>query len=382
MKSFCSNLSIVSLLFAAMTFSFCSWGHLNCADVALAGGPSVVEQFFTTTLRGHKIKIRYITNFTNISRAKPLVFVIPGLSKEAFEEQVSELEKQGFQAVSLDLTNIGPVRLIDEPVTFGDGTGFLKEQEGEWIIEKPTPEEDAQLVQDLLMHLQWPRAKPRAPLSFLTHSRGALVFYRWFKSFGDVYPIQGVVQQNPYLGWISDYLNSYHAQLLGSVAHLMTPSFPMLPEHFFTSGWNFWSETMNGFWEGVSEVTRENAEAQLDWFSSLFINLHDREKTHLQISELIHSNDSVEIEKIRQKLLGMEGSVVEDEIERIASLDIPMMYVRSAGLGDQLVPFHQVDSIAERFDFPVVSLEGSHYLPYEKPELTVRTFVDFIFGAQ
>lgn len=377
-----AGISLRVLVFYIFVFFFgrydSSFAENGSTCLTVASNPDIIssrihEHTFVASIRGVPLKVRYITNFHRISRLKPLVFVVPGLSKGAFEEQVQVLGTRGVQAVSLDLLNIGDMNLLEAPSNWGQGTGFLKEQD-QWIFEAATFDDDAELSQQLLLHLNWPKKSAKAPLRAMTHSRGAEVLYRWQALYPDQFFVESAFLQNPYSGWISDFWRESTGDYTDDVTNM------------FIEGSRFWAQILGG--DGLSNMvernmqawgrqTRQWTERNMEFLMWLQVDIHNRSKAHAQIGKLIHSENPVEIERIRQKLIGMEGTSVDDDLQAFVNSGVRLQFLRSEDWGDELVPDRQVDGLAERFGIPVMTLPGTHYLPYEFPEETVDAALDF-----
>ncbi len=318
-----------------------------CADlVSKRSFSKTYKESFVTTFRGQPLKVSFITNRKRLLKSKDLIVVIPGLNKGSFEEMVEVIGERGEQAISLDLINI-------------NGTG---------PFEAPTPEEDAELLYALLEHLGFTKKHFRKKLLFVNHSRGTLVSSRFVRAYHENYRFAGIIQFNPYVGWIPDYYAQLHGKALSS-------GFRMI-------------HTLWGWVPGVGVAAGITAslleEAGTKWALSTFkmyMNIHDQRMVHKILSEELGVDDSEVLEGLRQKLIGMEHAEIMQDFQQIQELGIPMLIVRSDN--DQLVPAGQIESVAGHFGFPVLVSRGSdHYLPYLKTSEAADVVMQALLNLQ
>lgn len=329
---------ILFLFFLVPTVSFATSDRregraFSCADLVAKNAPTKIQnRVFVTRFRGKKLEIPYQLNRQRLVKTRDVAVVISGLDKPSFEEMLLELGKGSEQAISLDLTNINSVG----------------------PFEAPTPEEDAQIVYDLLVHLGLTKTQFKKHLYIVNHSRGALVTSRLILRYHKKIRIGGVIKFNPYVGWITNYHAQVHGESLGSGLRLLQAMVGHLPAVSLATGM-------------AASMVEDMGASMAMSAMRVFMGIHDREGTHRALREVMGIHEEDVLENIRQKLIGMEDAEIHEDFDLMKDLDIPVIIIRSDN--DQLVPAAQIDSVARHYGYPVlVFLGASHYLPYEQPQ--------------
>lgn len=295
-----------------------------------AGGSSwLADRNFVAHVRGEPLVVRYQVNTSRFDLKKPVYVVLPGLNMPSLTEKLAELGSRGVQAVSLDLLNIKDVG----------------------PIARPTPDEDAQVVADLLVHLKFDRTQ--IPLVVVGHSRGALIANRLMVTHLESFRWVGAVQINPYVGWIPHY---YADKQAGQVSQWVKSSKGLI--HPYLSMTHFWVDWMADWAQATGQWMNRSALEAL-------MNLHAPASARRALGDVLGESDEATLERIRQKLLGMENSEVVTDLEVLAREGVPVVFILSDQ--DEFVPFEMAENVRKQFGLSGWVFEGAgHYLPYQR----------------
>jgi pimeloyl-ACP methyl ester carboxylesterase len=308
-------------------------------------------QTFVTTFRGEPLVVRYQLNQPKLNKRRPLYLVLPGLNMPSFEDKLLSLGGRGEQAISLDLLNIGDVNMIY----------------------RPTPEEDAEIVAALLRHLKWTAQVHETPIIVISHSRGALIANRLMRLYWQEFRWGGSIQFNPYVGWIPRYYQVKAAGQSGSLIReskkWMSPFFPLA--HVWMEWAAQWSEMAGAV------VSRSLLDAA--------INLYNPPAARAALSEALGDTDDTNLERVRQKLIGMENAEVGEDLTFLREQGVPVVFVYSDR--DEFVPLEMTEAMRDLLAIPGVRYSDmNHYLPYlhtsETTDLALKISKEWLERAQ